>query len=610
MTVHDPLLLVNRHLEGELTDEQFDALCDWLRADEKHRALMVRWAAMDCAIRDTFRESDVERFIASREQGLGETWIDFLQLDDPQPENAAILVELPASDTAERPPRPTSQAAAPIAAPAAALLRDAEPTTLLSIGSFHILRAEGARAGRRIPRLAALWAAGLAMTVMFLFWSLSETRHTATEPAGPTVATAPAQQPPIVASIKAQVDAQWDAGEPIALGTALRAQTPFKITHGYVEILMMRGTRVLVEAPCEFVLTDDNALDVQRGRLVAHVPPRAMHFTVRTPHGDIVDHGTEFGVAADAERVQVAVFQGLVEVHEKGKTARSTPTRLNGGYGVTVDRGGRRRYALNAVVPGQTDSFVRNLESLDYSAAVLDARPIAYWSFDGETPADRLRDRAQPMRSGWVFGSVAFTAQRRWGDETNHYLSLRSRGAVVVDSPARMNERGAFTIEAWVRPPRHMIGRMRVMSNRVVGLAADRKRVEEPWRPMFTIFGEADILGDLALPADAWSHVVVTFDPAGRVAIHVNGQQAPLLREFEGEILRAFDPLLEGLTVPDTASPDLWIGRSPIDGPWSSEAWEGGLDELAIYDRVLSSEEIEQHYRRFTVSQRRHGVVP
>ncbi|MEM9345942.1 MAG: FecR family protein [Planctomycetota bacterium] len=118
---------------------------------------------------------------------------------------------------------------------------------------------------------------------------------------------------PVIAALTAEHDAVWDRRP----GESLSAGQRFTLIEGFAEVTMKRGGVVLLEAPCTIELIHDNAIRLDRGRLVGIVESeRAQGFLVRTPQIDVVDLGTRFGVEADptSDHSAVSVIEGLVEV--------------------------------------------------------------------------------------------------------------------------------------------------------------------------------------------------------------------------------------------------------------------------------------------------------
>lgn len=98
----------------------------------------------------------------------------------------------------------------------------------------------------------------------------------------------------------------------------------------------------------------------------------------------------------------------------------------------------------------------------------------------------------------------------------------------------------------------------------------------------------------MTLMTGQWQHVAVTYDRnSGVICLYVNG--VPVNQQTWG----SFHPLTTG---------PIWISRRPGDHPgdWTYNAFLGGLlDQLAIYNRALSAEEIKA-----ICVQDNHGQMP
>jgi len=113
----------------------------------------------------------------------------------------------------------------------------------------------------------------------------------------------------VVAELGNSVHAKW-AETPDSNG--LRSGT-LELREGVAEITFKQGTRVLIQAPCEFDLLSTNRMELMGGSVTAFVPEQARGFRVMTPQSEIVDFGTEFGVAvAPSTAYEVHVFKGRV----------------------------------------------------------------------------------------------------------------------------------------------------------------------------------------------------------------------------------------------------------------------------------------------------------
>lgn len=127
-----------------------------------------------------------------------------------------------------------------------------------------------------------------------------------------------------------------------------------------------------------------------------------------------------------------------------------------------------------------------------------------------------------------------------------------------------------FTIAAWINPD-SLTGIQRVLSSSTLngggfgfGLTGDDLR--------FTTYGKQDYNITADLPANTWTHVAVTFDANFDATFYVNGVSIGTITGTQAA----------GATIDN-----FFIGRTGI-----MEAFDGRIDEVRFYDRVLSQAEV------------------
>jgi hypothetical protein len=128
-----------------------------------------------------------------------------------------------------------------------------------------------------------------------------------------------------------------------------------------------------------------------------------------------------------------------------------------------------------------------------------------------------------------------------------------------------------MTLEAWVRPTASSGWRTVLLKETQTGLAYSLYSASGTNRPSAWINGTSSI-GPAALPVGTWSHVSATYNGA-RLRLYVNG----VLRTDRATTT----------PVPVSSSP-LKIGGNSVWAEW----FAGQIDEVRIYDRVLSAAEI------------------
>lgn len=101
--------------------------------------------------------------------------------------------------------------------------------------------------------------------------------------------------------------------------------------------------------------------------------------------------------------------------------------------------------------------------------------------------------------------------------------------------------------------------------------------------------GNVDFFPNVDLPAGSasgWTHLVAVYDPGVRMSIYMNGV---LLGSRTTGLPAMATPIWNG-TAP------LWIGRQFANNN-GNLSFEGSIDEVAIYGKVLSADQIAAHYQ-------------
>ena len=163
------------------------------------------------------------------------------------------------------------------------------------------------RAVRRLWVWAATGAAAVAAAV--LMWVSSSAPPLPVVPTIHSVATLADVSP----------DAAWSQPSvPCKEGAPLTAG-PVELLQGRLTLHMESGADVVLEGPARIELVNGMLVRLERGRTAVRVPEQAIGFRVLTPTAEIVDLGTEFGVAVEPDGAsEVHVFRGLVMARRQG----------------------------------------------------------------------------------------------------------------------------------------------------------------------------------------------------------------------------------------------------------------------------------------------------
>jgi len=172
------------------------------------------------------------------------------------------------------------------------------------------------------PQFRAWWKIAAALVLGALVWSAFAFR---------------AGERPIARLVEVKA-ARWENSSlPTQPGSALQ-RGRLHLAEGLARIVFRSGAEVSLEGPAELELLDGNACFLHSGALVAHVPEPARGFRVGTAHAEIIDHGTDFGISADAAgRAQVQVLEGDVELRH-GRSGETLRLATRQSASVTAER--------------------------------------------------------------------------------------------------------------------------------------------------------------------------------------------------------------------------------------------------------------------------------
>ena len=259
---------------------------------------------------------------------------------------------------------------------------------------------------------------------------------------------------PSVAVLSRGVNMKWNQTTGAPAVNAPLSPGLLHLESGVAEIEFFQGARLCIEGPAEIELISAGEAFCRSGRFRAHVPPQARGFRLRTPKGDIVDLGTDFGLDLNQSSPEVHVFKGEVELHQP-KVQMQT---LIGGVAAALNQpGAARTLAANAA----------NFAFSDLDAGVNASQRLSFekWqatSAEGNQSADlRLRldfqdgPGARSLRNTALHGQDIAAAsivgcswtEGRWpGKHALQFKSLSDRVRLRVPGEYRQ-----FTVACWVQ---------------------------------------------------------------------------------------------------------------------------------------------------------------
>ena len=380
----DGLTLLNAHLNGEtLTDEQAAALSEWICAAPEHAALAAELMHLDATLADRVASRSASPLIESADDPDWNTMLTELarqeQSAHPEPINLEPNAETTDyENTAAQPPMTARE---------------------IAQASTYLI---GQTARKHAGPIAAVAAVLALVVTLVVTLSTNPTNTPNNTPTASTPMPRGSDTNPVaiqpVATITATHNAVWSASQPagdLRRGTQLTVGQRLTLTQGFAEITTARGAVAILEAPATIELIDSpNALRLHSGKLVGICETSSSKgFLVRTPHMDITDLGTEFGVEVrDANTTEVHVFTGQVRAYHTDAVSDDElqGMTLDAGRAARVDR----RSTKMQLGFSNPDAFAR---SVDPEAAT---RPTIYSRFVDSEVSTLSPDKIDDGR-GW-----------------------------------------------------------------------------------------------------------------------------------------------------------------------------------------------------------------
>jgi len=228
-----------------------------------------------------------------------------------------------------------------------------------------------------------------------------------------------------------------------------------------------------------------------------------------------------------------------------------------------------------AVEPDVEEKRIDNLEVVIKPKSEIPKDPKLYMTFDKDTIVDVENMRIVKDLSGNGNHGVIFGA-RQVGDEKGQALGYDGFDDHVVINGENLNIHDAITISAWIYPENSKLSNVIRKGNGPSGvyyliLVNDNVRL--------AINNNGWDHGGYKLPSiNRWYHVVGTYDRNNR-KIYVNGVLQDTIPQTEVINLNNYN---------------VTIGQ---DGG-GHEYFKGLIDEVLVYDRVLSEEEIQSLFKK------------
>jgi hypothetical protein len=398
----------------------------------------------------------------------------------------------------------------------------------------------------------------------------------------------------IVAQITVTKDCQWS--NTITPSPELQAGQQLRLEKGLVQITYSNKAVVLLEGPASYTLESINSGFLSNGKLVAEAnAEQARNFTILTPNSRFVDLGTEFGVMIDNKgRTAVAVFAGKVNAEVKLADGDWTaPVSFRKGEAAVCVESKfvplvARRNDFPSLKPlPPPSSFERWLEARKELQQRQDL--LAYYDFqpDPRNPDILLNLAPTGLALNGDIKKATWVNGRFSGKKGLEFMSADS--GVHVNLP---DEYKQLTVIAWVSSNQ--------LVNKYQGILMSDSW-GEPEKLHFQIQDSRQIVMHVfsqwvgpdmycstnTVPADSlsrWCMIAGVIDVSNNsINTYLNGEFfEKLATEDRISAVRIGSAMIGGWNKEDSADPNY------------PRNFSGRIDELMIFQRALSAEEIKQ----------------
>ncbi|WP_404306627.1 LamG-like jellyroll fold domain-containing protein [Neorhodopirellula lusitana] len=408
----------------------------------------------------------------------------------------------------------------------------------------------------------------------------------------------------------------WDSA-PIPAGSLL-TNRDIRLLSGMVRLELFSGVDIVIEGKADFTIDSPMQLTLRSGKARARVPEPAHGFRIKTSSGDIVDLGTEFSVDANLDHSRIQVVEGEIELHG-GKSLRkrvrpgTTISWASDGLLTEVADDATKIPSVASIGPTEFQQITQRRHALkiqrwqQYTANLRrDQRLVALYQVNpGDKQTRRLPNQVKSINPRASVGAVVASqrAPDRWGREGGA-LSFRPMGSRV-----RVNVPGEFknlSLFCWVK-----IDKLDRRYNSLF-LTDGHEEHEPHWQimndgRMFFSIKPSRKTTELAKPSrkkiffsppiesselnDRWTMLATTYNTDQRRVTHY----------VNGDVISSQS--IQDKDVVET----IRIGAASI-GNWSEPMYQtdpefvirnlnGALDELAIFNGVLSTQEIQEVFQ-------------
>lgn len=354
----------------------------------------------------------------------------------------------------------------------------------------------------------------------------------------------------------------------------------YELLEGIVHLRFAQGADMVLSSPARLEVTDSQHTRLAFGKVRVIAPPTAKGFTIATRAADYVDLGTEFGLRVDSQSgaSDLYVFDGQVNVTDSrsgkvlSEVVEGKSSRFVGGVSETAPKLTDDEFPTPGAI-----GFERWRE---YERTLRRDRDLlALFPFERTADEAALVNRSAATASDGRIVGARWTSGRWPGKAA--LLFDRDDDCVQIEV---LGEHQELTIAAWLK-----IERLDFELNAILNSDGKEKggvhfqltRQGLPRGGILDGRGYRETVVGKGVPVGRWAHVASVLSVPNRSQrIYVNGV---LVRERSlrgDEVIR-----------PGKCRLGNWL---PAGTLCVNRAFRGRMDELAIWRRALSKEEIQQ----------------
>lgn len=366
----------------------------------------------------------------------------------------------------------------------------------------------------------------------------------------------------------------------------------YELLKGVVHLRFSQGADMVLASPVRLEIIDSQHTRMAYGKVRVIAPPAAAGFTIKTPAADFVDLGTEFGLSVAPENgaSDLYVFDGQVNVTDRasGKVLSEVFEGESSRYVDGVTRGDAPEIKASEFPTPGAIGFERWQDRQHQTRR--DRGLLAYFPFqrvaDESVLANVLSDRnaadgpapQNTVADGRILG--ARWASGRWPGK-DALLFDRDSDCVQLDIPGEYQE---LTIAMWVKVDRLDFEYNALLNSELSDIGDVHFQLTRLGAPRGGLIGVKHGDKDLgnSLVIGRWAHVSLTVSrPELIQRCYVNGKLSRERRMLDDGTMR-----------PGACRIGNWLPAPGWDH--SIRALRGRIDELAIWSRALTEEELHK----------------